>query len=93
MERPTQLALPSQMSMTSNPDQPDTPSMPSPPPVPAPTPLPYRAPGPEPKSQWITDDDPRHRWFVLLLIIAAPFVAVCGFLESLLSIVRYLIGW
>jgi hypothetical protein len=55
-------------------------------------PLPYRGTGPEPKSQWITDDDPRHGWFVGLLVIAWPFVAVCGFLGSLLWMARYLVG-
>ena len=74
-------------------DKPDAPpAPPAPPPVFSPSPLHYRGPGPEPKSQWITDDDPRQGWFVALLVVAWPFAAACGFLGSLVWMARWLVG-
>jgi hypothetical protein len=73
--------------MTRDPQQSD----PAPAP-PVPIPLPYRGPGAEPKSQWITDDDPRHNWFMALLIAVYPIAAVCGLVGSLAWVVRMLVG-
>jgi hypothetical protein len=83
--------------MTRDPQQPDPPPAPpmlaSPLPAPrGPVPLPYRGPGAEPKSQWITDDDPRHGWFMALLVAVYPIAAVCGFIGSLVWVLRMVVG-
>ncbi len=55
-------------------------------------PLDYRA-GPETQSQWITDDHPKHRWFVVLLMLLFPFTLLCGVLESIFGVIRMILRW
>jgi hypothetical protein len=57
-----------------------------------PVPLGYRRPGPEPRSQWVTDDDPRHRWFVALLVALYPVAVVIALLGSAWGALRFLAG-
>jgi hypothetical protein len=68
----------------------DRPSDPPPPPPPGPAaPLEYRAPGPEPKSQWVTDEHPGSGWLVGCLLLLTGIGAVAS---VVLGVVWFLMG-
>jgi hypothetical protein len=58
-----------------------------PPPVPPATPLEYRPPGGEPKSQWVTDDQPGGGWLVAGLLVVSGVVAVGGAILGVLFMI------
>ena len=49
-------------------------------------PLEYRTPGAEPKSQWITDDQPGHFWLVGCLLVLTALGAVAGAVWGVVSL-------
>ena len=51
------------------------------------TPLEYRPPAHEPKSQWVTDDQPGGGWLVVGLLALSGIVAVGGAVLSVLFMV------
>ena len=65
------------------------PEEPPPPPPARPEPLGYRAPGTEPKSQWITDDQPGSGWLVGCLLL---FTGIGAVGSVVLGAVWFLVG-
>ena len=49
-------------------------------------PLEYRTPGAEPRSQWITDDQPGHFWLVGCLLVLTGVGAVGGAVWGIVSL-------
>ena len=60
------------------------------PPAESTQPLSYQSPPAQPKSQWITDDQPGGRWVVGCLMIAGVAGLVVGGLAGLLWL---FLGW
>ena len=71
-------------------DEPVPESPPAPPPALGPVPLDYQPP--QPKSQWITDDQPAHRWITALMIALYPVGLVIGFIGTIFSMIRWMSG-
>ena len=68
----------------------DRPPDPPPPPPPEPAaPLEYRTPGPEPKSQWVTDEHPGSNWLVGCLLVLTA-VGTVG--SAVLGVAWFLAG-
>ena len=60
---------------------------PLPPATPSAAPLGYRPPVREPKSQWLTDDQPGGGWLVVGLLVLSGIVAVGGTILGLLLMI------